>query len=267
MPLPVPPLCLSPRLSFAVLRFFFLRSATPPPRATLASFTSFCRRRRRCRCRCRCHSRVRTVSLAPVWWRASPPRPHGRYVRSSTHAHACGSVRRRGTLCRCRRYIPGRPSRRVLTTYVLAPSRRARFLFLSCLPKMSLPRWPSSSCPSIALPFTPRSRVDPRSWERGPSSIGCRSAPLTGLTAANIIDRDLFWGCFFYLKSDLKTDQTMTFLHSFLNNSQYLSLKSSSFTDFSTFVFKLCKNLNRILLFNTTFYIKQIEKKYLILVI
>lgn len=53
------------------------------------------------------------------------------YVRPSTNArtharNACGPVRRRGTLCRhCRGYIPGRPSRRVLTTYVLAPSRRA----------------------------------------------------------------------------------------------------------------------------------------------
>lgn len=62
LPLPHPPVSLSfsPCLSFTVLRFFFLRSATPPPRATLASFTSFYRRRR-------CHSRVRTASLPPVW--------------------------------------------------------------------------------------------------------------------------------------------------------------------------------------------------------
>lgn len=62
LPLPVSPPCVFPCLSFTVLRFFFLRSATPPPRATLASFTSFCRRRRRRRC----HSRVRTASLPPV---------------------------------------------------------------------------------------------------------------------------------------------------------------------------------------------------------
>lgn len=74
----------SPRLSFTVLRFFFLRSATPPPRATLASFTSFYRR---CRRRRRCHSRVRVASLPPVWWRASSsPRPRGTYGRTRTHA-------------------------------------------------------------------------------------------------------------------------------------------------------------------------------------
>lgn len=60
---------------------------------------------------------------------------HALIVRTAEHActharmharNACGPVRRRGTLCRrCRGYIPGRPSRRVLTTCVLAPSRRA----------------------------------------------------------------------------------------------------------------------------------------------
>jgi len=41
---------------FAVIRFFFPQSATPPPRTTLASFTSFCRRH------C-CHSREWPASL------------------------------------------------------------------------------------------------------------------------------------------------------------------------------------------------------------
>lgn len=68
MLVPVPPLPLvyfgrSPLSSFFLLSFFslfsvsprgpsflfFFRSTTPPPRATLTSFTSFCRRHRRCR--------------------------------------------------------------------------------------------------------------------------------------------------------------------------------------------------------------------------
>lgn len=70
--------------------------------------------------------------------------------------------------------------------------------------------------------------MNPRSWERGPGSISCRSAPLTGLTAASIIDRDLFRGC--YLKGDLKTDQTMTFYLS-----QQFSVLNESLTNFTDF--------------------------------
>ena len=130
LPLPVP----SPCLSFVVLRFFFLRSATPPPRAALASFTSFCRRR--------CHSRVRTASLAPMRWRASsPPRPpHGMYVRMVKHART--RVRTGGTQ---KRHVVSLPeihtgssiaTRSHYNVRSLAPSRRARFLFLSSLPKV-----------------------------------------------------------------------------------------------------------------------------------
>lgn len=113
-------------------------------------------------------------------------------VRARTHVRTHAPVRRRGTLCRRCRGIHTGPSIATRSHYVRSRALPPRFLFLSSLPEVSLPRWPSSPCPSIAFPFTPRSRDDPRSWERGPGSIGCRSAPLTGLTAASTIDRDPF---------------------------------------------------------------------------
>lgn len=59
---------------------------------------------------------ARLFSSTPSW-----------YVRPSTHAMRVDRYAEERTLCRrCRGYIPGRPSRRrVLTTCVLAPSRRA----------------------------------------------------------------------------------------------------------------------------------------------
>lgn len=95
--------------------------------------------------------------------------------------------------------------------------------------------------------YAPVPGYDPRSWERGPGSIGCRSAPLTGLTAASIIDRDLFRGC--YLKRDLKTDQTMTFLH--VSLSEVFHTRHESLANFTDFQVKI-----KILEYYNFFYTK-----------
>lgn len=88
---------------------FFLRSATPPPRTTLASFTSFCRRRRHRR-----HSHSHTL---PGEWSASL------YHRMMVHFFSSTPSRYDRTYGLARTYACG-PGACVVQR-VLAPSRRA----------------------------------------------------------------------------------------------------------------------------------------------
>jgi len=141
---------------------FFFSRATPPPRTTLASFTSFCRRRH-----C-CHSREWPASLyhrVMVHFFLLHALAVRSYVRTHTHTHtqARGLAERRSTLCRrrrrrrcCRECV-----HRVVHRDALSRALPPRFLFLSFRRGEVSSAWPSSLlCPSIALPFTPRSLDD-----------------------------------------------------------------------------------------------------------
>lgn len=153
---------------FAVLRFFFPWSATPPPRATLASFTSFCRRRRR-----RCHSRERSAFLPPCGGASllSTPSIVRSYVRLSTQA-------RTHTTCG-----PDTQKKHVVVVQDIyrVVHRDAFSLRLFSRPpaalSLSLFSLRSSSCPSIALPFTSRSWMIP-TWEHGSHTVDYRSGKI-----------------------------------------------------------------------------------------
>lgn len=112
-------LSFTPFLSFAVLHYFFLRSTTPPPRVTLTSFTSFCRRRRR----------TATPGNSPLLYQRVMLLPHvlavGSYVCTSKH-----TVRRRSTLSLSN--IGSYIATRARSHYVR--SRALSLLFFSSLP-------------------------------------------------------------------------------------------------------------------------------------